>query len=231
MICTKCGKDNSGNARFCAYCGAVLPAGAEEKGKKGGIILAIIIILILIAGIISGILIYNNINSDFEDTYAKETSKKNETSPTQTPSVGTVVIPEKIEEPEKTIPPKKTGEVNEQLKRKNEFLEKADEIEEYAEEYLNTAGNQHEINSESGIVYQKWDGLLNDVYQYLKTTMPESEFKALQKDELEWIKEKESAVEESARDWLGGSGEAMARNMTAIEYTEERCYYLISLIN
>ena len=52
----------------------------------------------------------------------------------------------------------------------------------------------------------------------------------LEKDELLWIAEKEAAIEEAAKYWEGGSGEAMVRNVTASDYTKDRCYYLISIV-
>ncbi len=95
---------------------------------------------------------------------------------------------------------------------------------------LDTAMTQVDINQESGVVFQKWDMLLNEVYQYLKTIMTDSEFALLYEEEIAWIGEKEAAIEAAGAEWGGGSGEPMARNMTAIEYTKARCYYLISLI-
>ena len=48
---------------------------------------------------------------------------------------------------------------------------------------------------------------------------------------IAWIAKKEKAMAEAGAQWEGGMGEPMARNMTAIEYTRERCYHLISLID
>ena len=91
--------------------------------------------------------------------------------------------------------------------------------------------SQSDINIESYTIFNKWDELLNEVYQYLKTIMPKDEFVALEKDELKWIEEKENAMSKAAAEWEGGSGAPMAVNMAGTEYTKERCYYLISLIN
>ena len=114
--------------------------------------------------------------------------------------------------------------------KKDSFLSKAGQIEMYTDKYLETAMAQQDINRESGIVYQKWDDLLNEVYQYLKTIMPSADFERLKADEMAWVYEKEAAIEAEGALWEGGSGEPMARNMTGIDYTAERCYYLISLI-
>ena len=119
---------------------------------------------------------------------------------------------------------------NEKMAQKNVFLQKAKEIETYSTAYLDTAVSQSEINSESAVVYKKWDALLNEVYQYLKKTMSYNEFKKLQNEEFKWVEKKENAIKAAGEEWSGGTGEPMARNMAGIEYTEERCYYLISLI-
>ena len=134
--------------------------------------------------------------------------------------------PEKIVEPEDD-----DSSYDEKKSTQDSFYEKAELIQEYSDNHLDTATTQSDINIESGVVFEKWDALLNEVYQYLKTEMSESEFKQPESDELAWIAKKEKAMDEAGAQWEGGTGEAMARNMTAIEYTSERCRYLISLID
>ncbi len=114
--------------------------------------------------------------------------------------------------------------------QKNTFLEKADEIKKYSKNYLESASTQYELNTESGIVYEKWDALLAEVNKYLEKELPESELIKLQDNELEWLSEKEKAINDAAEEWKGGSGEPMARNMAAIHCMEERFSYLISLL-
>jgi len=41
---------------------------------------------------------------------------------------------------------------------------------------------------------KEYDNLLNDIYNYIKVVMPESEFKKLQDEEVKWINEKETAI-------------------------------------
>lgn len=118
----------------------------------------------------------------------------------------------------------------EKLEKYNEFLKKAEEIEKYSKENYETATTQAELNMESYNVYVKWDSLLNEVYQYLKSTMNSADFSVLESEEVKWIREKENAVEEATAEWEGGTGETMARNSAGIKYTSERCYYLISLV-
>ena len=79
-------------------------------------------------------------------------------------------------------------------------------------------------------VFDRWDALLNDVYQFLKSIKPESEFESIKNDEINWIHTKENAANAAAAEYEGGSMAPMEYNTTAAEYTKDRCYYLISLI-
>ena len=90
---------------------------------------------------------------------------------------------------------------------------------------------QQEMNIASSNLYDEWDVLLNDIYNYLKTIKSSSEFEGIKNDEIAWIKEKDAAVEASRNEFAGGSMAPLAANTTAIEYTKQRCNYLISLIN
>ena len=126
-------------------------------------------------------------------------------------------------QPEKPTPPKTTS-------KKETFEQRAAAIESYESTASANAYTQQEINIATYNIFEKWDALLNDVYQHLKSTLPASEFKALKNDELAWIKEKDAAIEREAAEWEGGSAEAMIRNSVATNYTKERCYYLISLV-
>lgn len=113
---------------------------------------------------------------------------------------------------------------------REEFLSRAKAIEEYAKTNLDTAIIQADMNRESAIVYEKWDNLLNEVYQYLKTILSDSEFAALKKEEYQWIQEKEAEMDAAGAMFEGGSGEPLARNSVGIEYTGKRCYALIMRI-
>ena len=115
--------------------------------------------------------------------------------------------------------------------QKDAFLRRAEEIEIYSEQHYENAMSQAEINAEAYEVYSQWDALLNEVYQYLKDTLPNDRFNALKLEQIAWIQEKESAVETAAAEWSGGSGEPMARYSTAADYTMERCFRLIEMID
>ncbi len=256
MNCIRCGRSNPSNAKHCIYCGTLLAVQSDmvnysdkykNRKQREAILVILIIILILLLVIVAGVLIYKsnrsrNVsyndglgnNSLYASTFSSSevvTSEQNATYENEDDESSAV------ESEEMTVPieiPNQTEEqpdIEDKLTKKDMFLDKADKIEEYSQNYLDTATTQSAINNESAAVYKKWDDLLNEVYQYLKTILTESKFAQLQEDELNWISEKENAVEEAGAEWVGSNMEPMARNMTAIEYTQERCYYLISLIN
>lgn len=114
--------------------------------------------------------------------------------------------------------------------KKSAFLARAAEIQNYEVQHLQTAMTQMEINQESGIVYEKWDTLLNDVWAYLQDTLPETAYAALLEEQLAWIDEKEAAMAAASAGWQGGSGEPMARFGEGISYTRDRCFVLIEEI-
>ena len=112
---------------------------------------------------------------------------------------------------------------------KQKYLNDASAIESYESNIYNST-NQTDINLHARIAFEKWDVLLNEVYAHLKGQMSQSEFKALDNDELSWIKQKESAISSAVAPHSGTDKEPEARYTTGIAYTKERCYYLISLV-
>ncbi len=245
MKCRRCGRNNPVNTRHCIYCGAQLAMPSKKNNKKQteSVIVCLIIVLTLLLVIIAGVLIYKNHtprNGGFGGSgggaLPPPAFSSGTVMPSVTPDAGASA--EKPHEDEFATTQPKQAKQSEQaekpntsISKKDEFLEEADDIEQYSENYLETAETQSEINSESSIVYQKWDALLNEVYQYLKTIISDSGFNRLKESEIAWIAEKEKAIKAAGEEWEGGSGETMAKNMVAIQYTRERCYYLISLIN
>lgn len=132
--------------------------------------------------------------------------------------------------PKAKTPAAKPNPESELIAARNQFNQKAADIENYTATYLDTAMDQSEMNHESAIVGEKWDKLLNETYAYLKTILSDEEFKNLESDELSWIAEKEAAVKNAGAQFAGGTAETLEKNMVYIQYTKDRCYYLISLI-
>ncbi len=247
LVCRNCGCDNPPHVRYCKSCGmemdtmVTVPISPEtqnrrqQKKQAQTVIIVLLVVAIVLLCVLTGVLLSrssasdeNGFDSDIREVLLPSetnTPSEEKTEEIETTNAVSTALSERPEQtPARAVP-------NEKTEKKNAFLAKAEGIEQYGREYLDTADTQHAINRESGVVFEKWDVLLNEVYQYLKTVLPEDEFKQLQADELAWITEKENAMAETAAEWGSGSGAPMARNMTGIQFTKERCYYLISLIN
>lgn len=259
MRCRRCGRENQRGRNRCVYCNAPLYNNGKASNKDSqtdSVIIGIIITLSIVLVVLAGVYVYNKMPSkktgfgssgggggSIAGIVSPEKQKPSEQKPSQqkpseekpsenNPKEEKPADKEKDKTTE-TDKPSKTEEqvtAKEKAAKRDYFYEKCNEITQYADNNLKTATSQADINRESGIVYQKWDNLLNEVYKYLKTIMSEKDFKELETEEREWIADKENAVEEAAAEWEGGSGEVMVRNLTAAEYTETRCYYLIALI-
>ncbi len=223
-------------------------AGVPVK-RNTGLIITIIICITVILAMILGIGSYAYItinrskiqeastnqamNEKAEEQVSAQPSAEPEAA-VSAPSAEASVTPVPTPKPEpketlaadSTLAPNKTSKTA----KRDDFLSRAAAIEQYSKTNFETAMAQADLNRESGVVFQKWDKLLNDVYQYLKSTLPSGEFAALKKDEVAWVKEKEAAIAKAGAQWEGGSGQTMAKNTVGIDYTSKRCYYLITLI-
>lgn len=251
--CKKCGSPLDNLSGYCPRCGY-----DNSKKSNNNMLAAIIALLaVLIVVVIASTALLLTLKSDSEpadsqpasssdisslpkendnasadsstDEIEKNNSKKSEKSDNTQAAAPKSENSEKTEKPsaEKNTEKKESGK--KQPSRYNEFLERAAAIERYDNSLDYDSMPQVEINTSTYEVFKRWDALLNDVYQYLKSTMSASDFESLKKDEQNWVAEKENAIETATADWRGGSGEAMISNTTAIQYTKDRCYYLISL--
>jgi len=142
--------------------------------------------------------------------------------PTPDPTSDPTPLPTQAPTPVPTPAATPVPTPNQRYQQKNQYLTTASGIEIYSQNYLDYA-TESEMAYESGIVFNKWDVLLNDVYQYLKGIMSSSDFKALEADELNWIVAKEAEMKTVS--------DQTSKNLIGISYTKDRCYYLISLIN
>ena len=117
-------------------------------------------------------------------------------------------------------------------KEKENFQSIAESIKNYS----NNAFAEKEIENdfcvkkfESKEVFNKWDKLLNEVYQYLKKTKSSDEFNSIKQQQRNWIKEKETASKEAINKNENGKGELNKIN-SEISFTKTRVEILIDLI-
>jgi len=77
-----------------------------------------------------------------------------------------------------------------------------------------------------GRKYEKADGALNATYKQLMASLEESRKAALKREQISWIKEKESKCAKAGKEVEGGSMEGILINDCKITMTEERLAYL-----
>ena len=94
------------------------------------------------------------------------------------------------------------------------------------EAQIQNAATQTDMNISSGELYTLWDETINSVWGILRESMDEDDFGYLLDEQLDWIEEKEYAIQQAAAEYAGGSMAALAANQKATELTRERVYKL-----
>ena len=94
------------------------------------------------------------------------------------------------------------------------------------EAQLQEAYTQADMNILSGEIYQAWDDTLNAIWSILKETLDVDAMEALTAEQLNWIAEKEAAVQAAGAEVDGGSMYPMVVNGEAAKWTKERVYLL-----
>lgn len=90
--------------------------------------------------------------------------------------------------------------------------------------------NQAEMNQKAHELYALWDEALNHLWGKLEDSLPEDEFDSLLDEQIQWIEDKESAVEDAGKDFEGGSIYPLITNHKAAEITETRVYELYDML-
>lgn len=103
----------------------------------------------------------------------------------------------------------------------------SDDIKNYLE---HDAMTQADMNMKSQELAELWDNALNFIWDALKNTLTEEEFKKLQTEQNTWIAGKEAALEEAGKDFKGGSMYALIVNSAAADLTEKRACELYDLL-
>lgn len=85
---------------------------------------------------------------------------------------------------------------------------------------------QAEMNETAGAIYTIWDDTLNTTWEILQETLDDETMNQLETEQLDWIAEKEAAVQLAGKEVEGGSMYPMVVNLKAAELTQERVYEL-----
>ena len=86
----------------------------------------------------------------------------------------------------------------------------------------------HEMVEAEWERYQKWDDMLNEIYNLLKTQLSESEMKSLKASQIAWINYRDQCAENEASEYEGGTMQPIIYNGALATITKERCYELVN---
>ena len=95
-----------------------------------------------------------------------------------------------------------------------------------AEQALQAAMTQTDMNLAAAELYRIWDDTLNIAWMYLKQELDQETMQQLTAEQLTWITEKEHAVAAAGAEYEGGSMQGMVMNLEAAERTCQRVYVL-----
>lgn len=113
--------------------------------------------------------------------------------------------------------------------KKQEYLKKLNGIQAGLKDLDSLyAGNNADMISAATEEYNRWNNALNEIYGVLKTQLSTIEMNQLQKEELQWIKDKEAKAKAAAAQWEGGSGAPLQYEASLAGSTKERCYLLVN---
>ena len=115
--------------------------------------------------------------------------------------------------------------------KRAEFTAKAEAIRAEMNAENTSNYSNYEMSESASRFYEKWDALLNEVYRYLRDTLPADEFERLKAEEIRWIQERDVAVDAAGAEFQGGTGAGLARISEGSRQTEERVYVLIGMVN
>lgn len=246
-ICPKCGKRYEENQNFCKTCGMRLaeenqrPSGNPPVKKKSHIGLYIMIVIFAVcigAGAFAVVKISDNKkqeeaeqsqvskndkstdkadSKDAEEKDSRETKKDAEED--VEPVEGTMTAEEKAKAEEKK---QKEEEKKKEEEEQKELLKKYEEQEAQEAEAAKKAEEEKKAQEAR---YQLWDGLLNQMWQDLKASLPEDQMSQLTSAQVDWIHQKEAMISqywESQNVDHSGFNEA-----PAADTTKQRVYYLL----
>lgn len=113
--------------------------------------------------------------------------------------------------------------------KKQTYLDKLDNIKSGLKDLDKLyAGNTIEMKSAANQEYERWDAALNEIYGVLKTQLSATEMNALEKEEIQWIKDKDAKALKAAAEFAGGTGEQLQYTASIASTTKDRCYELVN---
>ena len=256
MFCFKCGKEIKDNIKFCPYCGQkqinksnniptdnkITVNKPQVTEKKNGLIFAVIGVcaFIMVAFLVVGIYLVKLSDLKNDDNSVMENKSTMSSSEQTNPQDEVLNEPEQRtdeqpEEPEQqVIEPKSetnnqpVNEVSAIRQQVEAELQAVEQQSKNIEEKLSQAYTDEETNQYSEQLFKVWNDYINVLWGYIKNNLSESEFNSLKQEQIDWIVNKEDAMDIAGSN--KGSLETYFRNIEATNWTKDRVYQLINYL-
>lgn len=188
---------------------------------KKSILLWLLVVAILAAGCTGRV-------SDTQQTTAATTENTTAAATADTQAeVETTAAPETTSPEETQAQQTEPADTNDEL---DEYMASLEAQAADIKAALEQAQSQSEMNQKAHELYVLWDDALNELWGKLQDSLPEDEFDELLDEQIQWIEDKENAVEEAGKEVEGGSMYPLITNSKAAEITEERVYEFYELL-
>ncbi len=109
------------------------------------------------------------------------------------------------------------------------YIEKLDSIEEGLADLddLYASDDDADILEAEKETYNRWDEILNEIYDLLQEELSSDEAADLEEEQLDWITEKETSASLEASEYDEETMQEITNYKVQAQYTKERCYELV----
>lgn len=243
MYCRNCGKEIKESSVFCRYCGAQVrrlpeqpepqpsapePADAPPRRKTRGVVIAVAVVAVVaVVGVaVGGVMLARDRRAQQEELQATQEQLEQA-------QADIAEAQEQLEEAQADAA-QQAGQAQDSgsdVRRQAEAeLTQVEAQSAQLETLFDNARDQSELNRYSGELFKLWDDEINVLWGHLEDAMQESDFDALTEEQVDWIVDKEAAIDKAGSEVSGGSMEPMVRSLTGYEWTRERVYYLMDYL-
>lgn len=247
MYCRNCGKEIKGNGAFCRYCGAQVrrlpeqpepqpsvpePAAEPPRKKTRGVVIAVVAVVVVVGVAVGGVLLARDRRAQqdaLQATQAQLEQAQADIAETQEQLEQAQADAAEAEQ-ERAQAEQAQDSVSDVRQQAQAELTQVEAQSAQLETLFDNARDQSEMNRYSGELFKLWDDEINVLWAHLKGAMDADAFDALTEEQVDWIVDKEAAIDEAGSEVSGGSMEPMVRSLTGYEWTRDRVYYLMDYL-
>lgn len=246
MYCRNCGKEIKGNGAFCRYCGAqvrrlpeqpepqpsVQLAAEPPRKKTRGVVIAVVAVVVVVGVAVGGVLLARDRRAQqdaLQATQAQLEQAQADIAETQEQLEQAQAGAAEAEQ-ERAQAEQAQDSISDVRRQAQAELTQVEAQSAQLETLFDNARDQSEMNRYSGELFKLWDDEINVLWAHLKGAMDADAFDALTEEQVDWIVDKEAAIDEAGSEVSGGSMEPMVRSLTGYEWTRDRVYYLMDYL-